>query len=90
MKYSKDKQDQDLLGLIAITAHDILPIDEVDSFDEALKSPPWNHATICAVHGSNFFNADKLPGQKDQLKQLPMDRYLDEGLAERYAISQSR
>jgi hypothetical protein len=86
MGYSEDKQEQDHSGLTATTTHDVLPQNEVNDSDEVLGASPQNQATFCAVHHRIFSNADKLPGREEQLKQLPMDRYLDEGLAERYAI----
>jgi hypothetical protein len=86
MGYSKDKQEQDLLGLATTTIHDVLPRNEVNGSGEVLEASPQDQATFCAVHHSIFSNADKLPGQEEQLKRLPMDRYLNEGFAERYAI----
>jgi hypothetical protein len=86
MGYNEDKQEQDLFSLTTTTIHDVLPQKEVNGSDEVLEALPQNQATFCAAHQNIFSNADKLPSREEQLEQLPMDRYLGEGLAERYAI----
>jgi hypothetical protein len=85
-QYNKHRQDQDLMGTSSGTLHDSLSSDQVDKFLEATKTASQDCVSTCPIHNSVLSNAEKMPGQGPQLKHLPIDRYLAEGLEERYTL----
>jgi hypothetical protein len=86
MEHIKHRQEQDLFGLTLNTSYKSLPDIEADSCDEFLEAIPQDRISACPIHSSILSNADALPVQAGQIKYVPMDRYLAEGLKERYAL----
>jgi len=85
-QHNKHRQDQDLMGISSGTLHNNLSNDQVDKFVEATKEASQDCMLICPIHNNVLSNAEKMPGQGAQFKHLPIDRYLAEGLEERYTL----
>jgi hypothetical protein len=85
-EHLKHRQKQDLLGLEPETFTNSVPDIEADSSDEVLEAIPQDQISACSVHSSILSNADALPGKAGEIKYAPMDRYLAEGITERYAL----
>jgi hypothetical protein len=83
-KHHASQQEYDLLGLALQTSTNRLPSNEADTSNVAPQAQ--GHQSACPIHSGFLSNADAVPIQAGELKQLPMDRYLAEGLAERYAL----
>jgi hypothetical protein len=80
------QQEHDLLGLALITSNDSVPDSRVDSDKEGLEARTQDNISACPIHRSILSNVEALPSQAGELKCMPMERFLAEGLAERYAL----
>jgi hypothetical protein len=86
------RQQNDLFGLTLQTPNNSSSDDEMEISHTPLPAAPEEKITACAVHISLLAGlyADPAtsraaaPGPNEML--IPMDRYLAEGLAERYAL----
>jgi hypothetical protein len=85
-KHPAYQQEYDILGLALQSSTNSLPCNEVGASNVALQAISQGHMNTCPIHSGILPNAEALPSQAGELKQLPMDRYLAEGLAERYAL----
>lgn len=80
------QQDNDLLGLALQTSATNLPGNEMNTSNATLEAMSQGHIYTCLIHTSILSNAALLPSQSEELKQLPMNRYLAEDLSQRYAL----
>jgi hypothetical protein len=85
-KHVTYQQKYDLLGLALQTPTSSLTSNEAETSNAALQAMPQGHLHTCPIPSGILSSADVLHGQAGEPKQLPIDRYLAEGLAERYAL----
>ncbi len=85
---------QDLLGQTQQTSSNRNCDDEEHRFKDVVETissdQEWMSAASCPVHKAFLAGVhskmDAQPGQAGELKHMPMDRYLAEGVTERYAL----
>jgi hypothetical protein len=85
-KYLAHQQEYDLLGLALQTSNNSQPANGVEPFKEGPKAESQGLVSTCPVHSAILSNADILPTHVGELKHMPLDRYIAEGLVERYAL----
>jgi hypothetical protein len=94
MDQSLYRPQHGLLGLALQTYNNGLPGNEVHASKEVIEATPHDQEQIpsrlCPIHKSLLagipLNMDAQPGQVTESKHTPMERYLAEGLVERYAL----
>ncbi len=86
-QHVNQRQEQDLLGLASETTNDASwRRSESDSPDEVLGAVPRDQMSACPIHSRILSGQEKRPVRGEQPVHMPMDRYLAEGLVERYAL----
>lgn len=85
-RYLPYQQEYDLLGLALQLSNDSQTANGVEPFNEGPEARSQDLACACPVHSTIPSNTEVLPAQAGELKHTPMNRYLAEGLAERYAL----
>jgi len=91
-EYMKHRQEQDLLGLTLQTPKNSLPDNEMNTPNTLLQAVPEEKIVACPLHNALLAGllADEVTsdGTASDSKSMlmPMDRYLAEGLGERYAL----
>jgi hypothetical protein len=85
-KHLTYQQKYYLLGLALQTPTSSLTSNEAETSNAALQAIPQGHMHTCPILSGILSSADALHGQAGGLKQSPIDRYLAEDLAERYAL----
>lgn len=88
------KKQYDLLGLTPPTTHEYLPDEDMACSDSSLQRAHDEKIAACPVHGAlltKFHTERDIVSEvarepQSTLTPLPMDRYLAEGLDERYAL----
>jgi hypothetical protein len=80
------QQQHDLLGLALQTSAGRVPDDEVETSYEGPRAIDEDHIPTCPIHRSILSNTSIpiVPGGEQMV--TPMDRYLAEGIQERYAL----
>jgi hypothetical protein len=81
--YLAYQHEYHLLGLAVQTSTTSLLDDKIDTSETAPQAIFQVHKSICLVHSRTFASAE---GQAVRLEKAPLDRYLAEGLSERYAL----
>jgi hypothetical protein len=81
--YPPYQHEYNLLGLALQTPTTSLPGNKKDTSETTPQAIFQVHKSTCPVHSRTLASAE---GQVVQLEEAPLDRYLAEGLSERYAL----
>jgi hypothetical protein len=84
------EREYDLLGLALQTADGSIPNDEIDTAEALIETRHQGQMNVCPIQTALFAQLhnveDNTPKSNQETAQLPMERYLLEGFAERYAL----
>jgi hypothetical protein len=89
----KHRQEQDLSGLTLQASNNDILDNELETSKEVIEAIPQKQIRACPVHGALFAglygDTDLLPNPSQETGPMPIQRYVAEGLAERYALLSS-
>jgi len=87
--HAKHRQEQDLACLTLRASNTNVLDNESETSKEAIEAMPQEQIRACPVHAavlSRLYGDTDLPYPNEEQAPMPIERYVAEGLAERYAL----
>jgi hypothetical protein len=86
---TEHRQEQDLSGLTVQASTTNVLESKLDNSKEFIEAIPEEQIRVCPVHGALFgglYGPTVRPNPSQRTSHMPLERYVAEGLAERYAL----